>query len=172
MTLSDSIQLLGNLGEFFGSIAVVVTLVYLAVQTRGARAQAESELFNAVLSNRVRVEAILLDHVDFWIDANTGRALNAAESFLFDRLIMLLVDEHFFGYRRTQALGTGRESIHSITLAIMFNEHPVAFARWQARQARVARARSAGGRALETEFKTAVINAVNAMAPVFEKNPT
>jgi hypothetical protein len=34
--------LLGNLGEFVGAIAVVVTLVYLAVQVRHSRAATEA----------------------------------------------------------------------------------------------------------------------------------
>ena len=34
MTLMETAQLLGNFGEFFGSIAVVGTLAYLAVQMR------------------------------------------------------------------------------------------------------------------------------------------
>ena len=32
MTLMETAQLLGNFGEFVGAIAVVATLVYLAVQ--------------------------------------------------------------------------------------------------------------------------------------------
>ena len=34
MTLMDTAQLLGNVGEFLGAIAVVLTLAYLAVQVR------------------------------------------------------------------------------------------------------------------------------------------
>ena len=34
MSLTEVTQILGNLGEFFGSIAVVVTLIYLVVQVR------------------------------------------------------------------------------------------------------------------------------------------
>jgi hypothetical protein len=34
MMLSDTAQLLGNLGEFFGAIAVAVTLIYVAAQIR------------------------------------------------------------------------------------------------------------------------------------------
>jgi flagellar biogenesis protein FliO len=37
MTLIETAQLLGNFGEFFGAIAVVATLVYLAVQVRYSR---------------------------------------------------------------------------------------------------------------------------------------
>jgi hypothetical protein len=34
MDLTSTAQLLGNLGEFVGAIAVVATLVYLAIQVR------------------------------------------------------------------------------------------------------------------------------------------
>jgi len=34
MSLMDTAQLLGNLGEFFGSIVVVATLIYLAIQVK------------------------------------------------------------------------------------------------------------------------------------------
>ncbi len=37
MTLMETAQLLGNFGEFFGAIAVVVTLVYIAVQVSQSR---------------------------------------------------------------------------------------------------------------------------------------
>jgi hypothetical protein len=37
MTLIDTAQLLGNFGEFVGAIAVVATLVYLAIQVRLGR---------------------------------------------------------------------------------------------------------------------------------------
>ena len=43
MTVIELSQVLGNFGEFFGAIAVVVTLIYLAIQlrqnTKGIRAQ-------------------------------------------------------------------------------------------------------------------------------------
>lgn len=34
MTLTETAKLLGNFGEFLGSIGVIVTLIYLAVQIR------------------------------------------------------------------------------------------------------------------------------------------
>ena len=37
MTFTELSAILGNLGEFFGSIAVIVTLIYLAVQVRYSR---------------------------------------------------------------------------------------------------------------------------------------
>jgi hypothetical protein len=37
MTLVETTQMLGNIGEFIGPIAVVLTLFYLAVQVRHSR---------------------------------------------------------------------------------------------------------------------------------------
>ena len=39
MTFAETVQLLGNLGDFLSSIAVLVTLVYLSVQVRQAKQQ-------------------------------------------------------------------------------------------------------------------------------------
>ena len=42
MDLASTAQLLGNLGEFIGAIAVVATLFYLALQVRHSRAATEA----------------------------------------------------------------------------------------------------------------------------------
>jgi len=42
MDLMSTAQLLGNLGEFVGAIAVVITLAYLAIQIRRSRAATEA----------------------------------------------------------------------------------------------------------------------------------
>ncbi len=49
MTLLEISQVLGNLGEFVGAIAVVATLLYLAIQVRDA---GRSATFAAVQANR------------------------------------------------------------------------------------------------------------------------
>jgi hypothetical protein len=49
MTLMEISQVLGNVGEFVGAIAVVATLLYLAIQVRAA---GRSSTFAAVQANR------------------------------------------------------------------------------------------------------------------------
>ncbi len=49
MTLMEIFQVLGNVGEFAGAIAVVATLLYLAIQVREA---GRSSKFSAVQANR------------------------------------------------------------------------------------------------------------------------
>ncbi len=51
MTLMETAQLLGNFGEFFGAIAVVGTLIYLATQIRQNTRAMRAETINAVTSN-------------------------------------------------------------------------------------------------------------------------
>jgi hypothetical protein len=43
MPLSELVAVLGNIGEFLGSILVFVTLVYLAIQTRNINKQSQAE---------------------------------------------------------------------------------------------------------------------------------
>jgi hypothetical protein len=43
MNLMDVAQLLGNFGEFFGAMAVVATLIYLAVQVRHSKEAVEAQ---------------------------------------------------------------------------------------------------------------------------------
>ena len=54
MTVIELSQVLGNFGEFFGAIAVVGTLVYLAIEVRRSRMAtlASAELARAELSIR------------------------------------------------------------------------------------------------------------------------
>lgn len=55
MSLMETSQLLGNFGEFVGAIAVVVTLVYLAVQVRHSREATETNTRS--LRSVARIEA-------------------------------------------------------------------------------------------------------------------
>ena len=43
MPLTEQIAVLGNIGEFLGSVLVFVTLIYLAIQTRSINKQSQAE---------------------------------------------------------------------------------------------------------------------------------
>ncbi len=63
MDLQATVQLLGNVGEFVGSIAIVVTLVYLAIQIRQSSRSA-----TLIASQGIRVERMT------WFIANRDSA--------------------------------------------------------------------------------------------------
>ena len=53
MTLLDTAQLLGNFGEFFGAVAVVATLAYLALQIRQSNKIAQADAFARLIDGHV-----------------------------------------------------------------------------------------------------------------------
>jgi hypothetical protein len=59
-------QLLGNYGEFFGAIAVVVTLIYLASQLRQNTKAMQSGTREAFLNGLQTTNVFALDHIDVW----------------------------------------------------------------------------------------------------------
>ena len=64
MAFSEVAQLLGNLGEFFGAIAVVVTLIYLARQVKQNTASVQANAYQT------------------WVGANLQLNLATADRFL------------------------------------------------------------------------------------------
>jgi len=171
MDLMSTAQLLGNLGEFLGSVAVVVTLLYLAVQVRNARADADANAFNATSSNSRDVQALFLTHAELWTRANAGEPLNEHESFVFDSLTELRANHAFFAYRRSAALGNGREGIHAVNLAIFFHEHPIAGARWLAREKFRMSLREVAGWAYQPDFVENVERALGSLHAVAPGQP-
>jgi len=83
MTAMETIQLLGNLGEFVGAIAVFATLLYLAVQVREAK---KASTFAAVQANRAERIAGFLRQRDspylpqILVKVDAGEALSPEET--------------------------------------------------------------------------------------------
>jgi hypothetical protein len=151
MDLMDTAQLLGNFGEFFGSVAILVTLAYLAIQIKTARADVDANTWNSTNSNSISVETAFLQKAEIWAKANAGQPLTADEEFAFDTLISMRTDLAFFGYGRNQALKNDREKYHAITLAIFFSEYPIAHERWLNRAQLRQRLRDASGLGFATQ---------------------
>ncbi len=69
MTLMEVAQLLGNIGEFVGSAAILVTLLYLSIQVRESRKQ------QAVASRQQREESIRAQQMGFAISSDLVEAV-------------------------------------------------------------------------------------------------
>ena len=61
MDFVDTTQVLGNLGEFFGAIAVFATLVYLAVQIRQNTYAQRSAAYDSSIRNFTEVRQALFE---------------------------------------------------------------------------------------------------------------
>ena len=78
-----TIQELGSVGEFISSIAVLITLIYLAVQVRQAR---NATIASTMQTNRVQFQSIMLANRDsviapVIIKADKGEPLSDEEEY-------------------------------------------------------------------------------------------
>jgi hypothetical protein len=64
MTLMETAQLLGNLGEFVGAIAVVATLAYLTLQVRQNSKIVEATVSNAITRSRNELNVAIATNPD------------------------------------------------------------------------------------------------------------
>ena len=86
-----SIQDIGALGEFVGSLAVLLTLGYLAVQTRASRQATDLQTFLTVSGNAGNVISGLLstnpDAFDVWMKGHSGEPLDERELQMFGLML-------------------------------------------------------------------------------------
>ena len=76
-------QLLGNYGEFVGAIAVVVTLVYLAVQIRASTLQARATMVHSIVESFNGSHHVVMQNpqiAEVYAKIRTGEELTAAEA--------------------------------------------------------------------------------------------
>ena len=78
MTLMDTAQLLGNLGEFIGAVVIVITLLYLALQIRQNTNALHAQSRQAILSAAQAELFVLIEHPDI-IFSREKKELTAEE---------------------------------------------------------------------------------------------
>ena len=76
------IQTLGNLGEFVGSLAVLITLVYLAIQTRQTVTIARQTSLSDILERRQELMGQLMDRnfIEVWGKGCSRQHLDALDA--------------------------------------------------------------------------------------------
>jgi hypothetical protein len=137
-----SIQDLGAIGELIGAVAVIVTLVYLAIQTRQSRIAVEQtakfaglQATNSAMDNYTQWRALLLSDSRFsalLVKANNGSDLTEEQriqlSAIFDELFLAGA----FSYLSSHTSG----SLHPTTadvdyLTSYLGENPSGLREWQ-----------------------------------------
>lgn len=106
MTLMETAQLLGNFGEFFGAIAVVATLAYLAVQIRRSTVQSRLETYDSYMAGYTDVFLVLAADKDASLVLRTGLSnpdsLGAPEQEQFNWLVRSYMLQHYKTWRMYQ----------------------------------------------------------------------
>ncbi len=86
-----TIEMLGNLGEFIGSIAVLITLVYLAIQTRQSVKTAQQSSHSDILSRRQELMMLLTkdrEFIEIWSKGCSGQTLDSIDAQRFTSFAM------------------------------------------------------------------------------------
>ena len=139
MSTLEFSQLLGNYGEFIGAIAIVVTLIYLAVQLRqNTRATiiGGTEFAGAMLFHWAELVA---ENSQVWVKGLSGEDLSAEESAVFWELASASDFRYFTAWRRTISIGPseelGRQFVRFQAFDIYTSPGLLAF--WQKHQERL-----------------------------------
>ena len=142
MTLAETAQLLGNFGEFFGAIAVVATLIFLAVQIRLnkvamnesndlARAAAVDQIFDQFKGLR-RLIASDSDVARVWLTGRQGDTLDPIDNLRFENLAVDYIVIYSNWANRGLAIGSrGMQTSAIRVLAENIAEHPGLNRIWQ-----------------------------------------
>ncbi len=155
MTLMETAQLLGNFGEFVGAIAVVGTLVYLAVQV-GQSKEALVENTRALDENRkltkadaIRQQTRAWDELNFRACENRETAstflrgnrnlgdLDEVDQMIYSSHIAAFLNNHFAAHRMCEQGFLDQEFSRLFDQAIgdMLRQHPGMRTWWEAAQA-------------------------------------
>ncbi len=134
-------EALGTLAEIVGAIAVVITLVYLSIQTRLTRIATEEtskhasqQATNAVMEMYSRWRGSLLDTADVsavLIKARGSEALTAQESLIFSTYFEELFYVAVTAYRSGLYSASGhKESNDALNVAAVISANPKAHEEW------------------------------------------
>jgi hypothetical protein len=161
MDLNTTVQLLGNIGEFVSSIAILVTLAYLSVQVRAARIATEADNLSVTQSTNQLILNQTIENSDLLVRANAGEHLSDADRLAFETLVGARGVNGFLQYRRAKLLGTKEgERVPALGFARYLLRHPAAYRAWNEDQAAHQRARAAAGMAVDTAWRDAVLQMI------------
>ena len=155
MDLNSTVQLLGNIGEFVSSIAILVTLAYLSVQVRAARIAMEADNLSVSQSSAQLMTNQTIENSDLLVRANAGQQLSDADRLAFETLASARGVQGFLHYRRSKLLGTEWQA-PVLAFALFLIQHPAAYRAWNEGQRAYLRARAAPGMADDAAWQDSV----------------
>jgi hypothetical protein len=124
-----------SLAELLSVVAIVASLLFVALQMRQAQDIAYSELDVSLLSIQAESANLIATNSEIWVEGNAGGELTTAESVIFNEIIVLLNNRWFIEHRHAARLG--RADIAEGILhdwSVFLYQNPGARRVWQARE--------------------------------------
>lgn len=115
---------IGAIGEVVAAVAVLATLIYLALQVRNLGADLYSAHLSRIDEGERELRKLKLEHADLLVRAASGsEALSELERFKLMELYRCHEAFFFFSYLRALTSG-GKGRIHTQTFAETLREYP------------------------------------------------
>jgi len=130
MDLQDTAQLLGNFGEFFGSLAILITLVYLSIQVRSAQSASMAESISTLQATSLDLQRLLIENRELLLKAETESELSLEEVLTFQDLVQCVAQFHFLAWLRNKTLSR-LPDVHCYSLATFLLQYPAARQEWE-----------------------------------------
>lgn len=120
---------IGAIGELLGSLAVVVTLLYLVRQLKSSEVMATNAAQSSVQLSRLEVNRQKFENMELIVRANKGESLTEVER---EQLLLLLNSEGstmFFTFLMFRRLGWSGE-IQAFNFARFLHSNPAMLSLW------------------------------------------
>ena len=101
-------EAIGAVGELVGAAAVVVTLIYFALQIRSLKADSLSGSINQIDQGERDLHKLCIEHVELIRKANGGARLSDDELFVLNEIFLSVWAFHFFAFARARTHGRTR----------------------------------------------------------------
>jgi hypothetical protein len=147
--MAETIETLGNLGEFVGAIAIVVTLIYLSIQVRHSRSLIEAN--NVAMEENTRlVKAAAMDRYNdvvsrwrgrlieneevakIWDAAIRGQPLGGSDALRLENLWIDWINTYRSNFSRATAVGEeGLKHQAVLSVVLTMRKAPIFLTLWE-----------------------------------------
>lgn len=123
-------QAIGAIGEILGAIAVVLTLIYLALQFRGMKAQINNDALGQVQAADHNLVLMMLENAELMSKANGDPELSAVERYKLQQILDAHVSRRFHHYLQTVVVQANAK-VPPRTLADTLRSNPALLEIWK-----------------------------------------
>ena len=116
-------EAVGALGEIFGAVAVLVTLIYFSLQIKNMQSASIADSFARSEEGERELRALYISNIGLLLKANNNEILNDEELAVLNQLYGVCQSHHFHAFGRSTTLG-GDGKIQARNFARALHENP------------------------------------------------
>ena len=116
-------EAIGAIGEVFGAIAVLATLIYFSIQIRNMQAASIADAFSRSEEGDRALTSLYISHIALLIKANRGEVLSEEEHSILKKIYWSHQSHYFHQFGKSKVLGSNGD-IAGHNFAVVLKENP------------------------------------------------